>query len=229
MAEVIFSPTVNGNLPKDTKSSFVLKHDGTLADLKASGFLASNFEAGDILQITCTDAYGLYQYGGASTLNIYDTSATINLPVGAIMMWGTATIPTGWLELNGQAISATTYPVLSTLYGANLPDTRGYFIRAEGTNSDGTASAALLTAQGDAIRNITGSITGISETFSKAAASGATSALYKSADTPSAEATPKDVDDTNAGTLSFDASKSVPTAPENRPKNMALKYIIKAW
>lgn len=55
----------------------------------------------------------------------YVDSAAISVPIGCIMMWGTTTPPTGWLELNGQASP----PSLQALYGSVLPDMRGYFPR----------------------------------------------------------------------------------------------------
>jgi microcystin-dependent protein len=80
-----------------------------------------------------------YKHSGGDT--------SVNIPVGAILMWGSSNIPEGWLELNGQAIDATEYPELASLYGLNLPDFRGYFPRAEGTNSDGTQSGTLIQKQ----------------------------------------------------------------------------------
>lgn len=61
-------------------------------------------------------------------------------PPGATMLWWTDTAPTGWVFLEGQAISRTTYPRLfaqfSTTFGVgdgsttfNLPDVRGRFPR----------------------------------------------------------------------------------------------------
>ena len=47
--------------------------------------------------------------------------------VGQIVMWGSSTIPSGWLECNGQSTSGFT--ALATLYGANVPDLRGQFVR----------------------------------------------------------------------------------------------------
>ena len=61
-------------------------------------------------------------------------------PPGVVMTFATPTVPTGWLEANGAAISRTTY---SALFGAigttfgdgdgsttfNLPDLRGEFLR----------------------------------------------------------------------------------------------------
>lgn len=53
-------------------------------------------------------------------------ASTINL-AGSISMWGTATPPDGWLECNGQSTAG--YPNLIAIYGTNVPDLRGEFIR----------------------------------------------------------------------------------------------------
>ena len=58
------------------------------------------------------------------------------VPTGTIVMWGTGTAPSGWLLLQGQTVSRTTYSalyaVLGTLYGAGdgsttfrLPNLKG--------------------------------------------------------------------------------------------------------
>jgi hypothetical protein len=54
-------------------------------------------------------------------------AAAVSTLPGAIVMWGGASIPTGWLECNGQ--STSTYTNLAAIYGANLPDLRGSFVR----------------------------------------------------------------------------------------------------
>lgn len=64
----------------------------------------------------------------------------LGLPIGGIMMYPLGTCPSGYLSLNGNAISRTTYAglfsVLSTIYGVgngsttfNVPDMRGRFPR----------------------------------------------------------------------------------------------------
>ena len=68
-------------------------------------------------------------------------------PVGTIMPYGGATVPSGYLLCNGQVVSRTTYAALfaaiGTTYGTgdgsttfNVPDLRGKF--AEGTPNGGT-------------------------------------------------------------------------------------------
>ena len=85
------------------------------------------------------------------------------VPAGAVMAFAMNSAPTGWLAANGNAISRTTYATLfaaiGTTYGAgngsttfNLPDLRGYFIRGNGTNSDGAASGTFGAKQQDAFK-----------------------------------------------------------------------------
>lgn len=79
------------------------------------------------------------------------------LPVGVPVPWPSATPPTGWLKCNGAAFSAEEYPELAKAYPTNkLPDLRGEFIRGWDDERGVDSGRTLLSAQGDAIRNITG-------------------------------------------------------------------------
>ena len=79
-------------------------------------------------------------------------SKASGVPVGTIVMWGKAIIPDDWLELDGETIPPA-YPALAALYGANVPDFRGMFVRGydpDGTiDPDGT-TRGLLSIQDDA-------------------------------------------------------------------------------
>nr|WP_252322155.1 tail fiber protein [Escherichia coli] len=79
------------------------------------------------------------------------------LPVGVPVPWPSATPPTGWLKCNGAVFSAEEYPELAKAYPTNkLPDLRGEFIRGWDDGRGIDAGREILSAQGDAIRNITG-------------------------------------------------------------------------
>lgn len=80
-----------------------------------------------------------------------------NIPAGVIMDYAGSSVPTGWLECDGSAVSRTTYADLftavSTTWGAgdgsttfNLPDFRG---RARIGRGTGTATAAGSNADVD--------------------------------------------------------------------------------
>ncbi|STE68379.1 phage tail fiber protein [Escherichia coli] len=81
------------------------------------------------------------------------------LPVGVPVPWPSATPPTGWLKCNGAAFSAEEYPELAKAYPTNkLPDLRGEFIRGWDDGRGVDSGRTILNSQGDAIRNITGTI-----------------------------------------------------------------------
>lgn len=139
-------------------------------------------------------------------------------PVGTIAMWGTSIPPENWIELNGQSTSG--YPDLANLYGANVPDFRGKFVRAwdNGAGIDSESSRSLLSNQNDAIRNITGYFTSY---FSST--TGAFSGYKNNGKSSLVNGSGYYVSG-----VTFDASKVVPTAAENRPKNISVMYIIRA-
>jgi hypothetical protein len=62
-------------------------------------------------------------------LGLGNSGIVTGLPVGTPIPWPSSTPPAGFVSMVGQAISQTTYPQLYALYGTNLPDMRGYFIR----------------------------------------------------------------------------------------------------
>lgn len=70
------------------------------------------------------------------------------VPVGSIVMWYTATPPTGWLICNGQAVNSTLYPSLYAIM-TTTPDLRGRF--PVGSGGGAGEVAALLGATGGAI------------------------------------------------------------------------------
>ena len=80
---------------------------------------------------------GFLQTDGSGNLSFQIVNG---VPTGAVFCVAVATIPTGYLECNGAAVSRTTYAALfsfiGTQYGAgngsstfNLPDLRGEFVR----------------------------------------------------------------------------------------------------
>lgn len=75
------------------------------------------------------------------------------LPVGSITMWGGSSAPDGWLELNGG--STTGYPELEKIYGANLPDFRGEFVRGYDNGRGVDSGRSILTAQSNSVQPLT--------------------------------------------------------------------------
>ena len=160
--------------------------------------------------------------------------------VGEVAFFARQSPPSGWLKANGAAVSRTTYAdlfaAIGTTFGAgdgrttfNLPDLRGEFVRGldDGRNVDG--GRRLGAVQGDAIRNITGVFDTSKGTWAQqfvdfAEASGAFDLIKGNKQWTG--------DPNNGGNnlptgFKFDASRVVPTANENRPRNIALLACIK--
>nr|WP_309487065.1 phage tail protein [Enterobacter roggenkampii] len=145
------------------------------------------------------------------------------LPVGVPVPWPSATPPAGWLKCNGAAFTASQYPKLAQAYPALiLPDLRGEFIRGWDDSRGVDSGRSLLSAQGDAIRNITGRVDN-AVTSAKNSYLGAMQ--YQGSSYISVQSGGVNVDAMN---ISFDASRIVPTASENRPRNIAFNYIVRA-
>ncbi|WP_186713570.1 phage tail protein [Escherichia coli] len=145
------------------------------------------------------------------------------LPVGVPVPWPSATPPIGWLKCNGATFSAEEYPELAKAYPTNkLPDLRGEFIRGWDDGRGVDSGRTLLSSQGDAIRNITGNV-GVYSDGLLTYASGVFSLG------PSSSNKQNPIAGTGANAYAtFDASKVVPTANENRPRNIAFNYIVRA-
>ena len=167
-----------------------------------------------------------------STLNLLKLSVEKQegggVPIGTIITWASSKNPTEngtWLECNGQSASA--YPALVAVLGKNtVPEYKGVFLRGYGsvtTNHFGNVvhkSGNIGVVQGDAIRNIYGSHGVDDRTFN---GPGATGAFFKDGGQDSGSERSE-----YGYKLSFDASRVVPTANENRPVNIAVRYFIKA-
>ncbi|WP_134805660.1 phage tail protein [Shigella dysenteriae] len=161
------------------------------------------------------------------------------LPVGVPVPWPSATPPTGWLKCNGAAFSAEEYPELAKAYPTNkLPDLRGEFIRGWDDGRGMDTGRAILSAQGDAIRNIYGEFKTVNtENYSiwesVGTFKGAVVPLNPSTNNSYFSLVRSMVTERTDGTvypkvIGLDASRIVPTANENRPRNIAFNYIVRA-
>ncbi|HDP0339601.1 TPA: tail fiber protein [Salmonella enterica subsp. enterica serovar Concord] len=161
------------------------------------------------------------------------------LPVGVPVPWPSATPPTGWLKCNGAAFSAEEYPELAKAYPTNkLPDLRGEFIRGWDDGRGMDTGRAILSAQGDAIRNIYGEFKTVNtENYSiwesVGSFKGAVVPLNPSTNNSYFSLTRSMVTERTDGAvypkvIGLDASRIVPTANENRPRNIAFNYIVRA-
>ncbi|EFL2499052.1 phage tail protein [Escherichia coli] len=175
------------------------------------------------LDNTLTNLSGKDVAGLLAYLGLGEGSA---LPVGVPVPWPSATPPTGWLKCNGAAFSSEMYPKLAKAYPTNkLPDLRGEFIRGwdDGRGIDNRRN--LLSAQSDTIQNIVGTF-GRTQLFKDALNSGPfsqTDSILSVGLQPT-----ESIEGYGASVWTFDASRSVRTASETRPRNIAFNYIVRA-
>lgn len=154
-------------------------------------------------------------------------------PAGIVSYFAGPAAPSGWMLCNGAAISRTVYArlfaAIGTLYGPgdgsttfNLPDLRGEFIRSWDAGRGVDSGRTLGSHQGDAIRNITGYISGTGQ-FSYFDVAHGAFGLRSAYGQWFAQGGPL----AGHNDFDFDVSRVVPTATENRPRNVALLPCIK--
>ncbi|MEM7926186.1 phage tail protein [Morganella morganii] len=153
-------------------------------------------------------------------------------PVGSVVFLLHGDTPAGrYIKANGAAISRTTYAdlyaVLGLKYGSgngsttfNVPDLRGEFPRFWDDGRGVDSGRALGTAQGDAMRNLTGTL---SRLYGE---SGGGTGVFRGVSVANSS---KYLSGTWEGdrATEFNASNQVPTAGEFRPRNIALAAWIK--
>ena len=162
--------------------------------------------------------------------------------IGIPFFWPSSAMPntvmTEWadmvfLKFNGSTFSAATYPKLALVIPSlTLKESRGEFLRIWDDGRGVDSGRALLSAQGDAIRNITGEIypndgnptniwLGVSPSYSGAMKPASTAVSVRNLGTLPTVAS-------QIGGIRFDASTQVPTASENRPRNIAFNFLVRA-
>lgn len=272
----VYCPTVGG-----TANAIVLTTGYSLAAYAAgqtfsfiAGFSNSsaatvNIDSVGVVNITSPSAVALSAgqiVAGALVVIRYDgtqfqleiSAATpVGLSVGTVMGWPMTTVPGGWLECDGSAVSRSTYAALfaalSTSYGIgdgsttfNLPNYKDYFLRgfdASGTDAasrtdrgDGTTGANVGTKQAGGVEShthiatSTSVVTDSGHTHNLPGNSGAGGAATLNAVNINA------LNDRNVTSGSSTTGVTVATTTTNattggtdtRPKNVTVKWIILA-
>ncbi|MDF8760038.1 tail fiber protein [Escherichia coli] len=223
--------------PKAVKAAYDLANgkqaaDATLTALAALATAADKlpyFTGVDRAALTALTSVGRAILGKTSIQSVLDylgLGEGSALPVGVPVPWPSATPPTGWLKCNGAAFSSEKYPNLAKVYPTNkLPDLRGEFIRGWDDGRGIDSGRNLLSAQNDAIQNIVGSF-GRTQLFRDVLSSGPFSQHGQVLSTGLKET--EIIEGYGAYNWTFDASRSVRTASETRPRNIAFNYIVRA-
>lgn len=193
-----------GEVTVDTTKDVLVVHDGTTA----GGFpVAARANADGTVSILGKDGTLLSTFSNSTKLAEY---TPVPYPKN--------TPPTGYLMMMGQSISSSTYPILYSLYGATLPDMRGEFIRGWDNGRGKDSGRSVLSSQGFALENLTGSLGSVRT-------GGLTGVFYLDGGPISSYT---GATGTGFPSVGFDASRVAQTATETRPTNVAFNYIVKA-
>tara|TARA_R100000388_G_scaffold78528_1_gene57277 strand:- start:2946 stop:3896 length:951 start_codon:yes stop_codon:yes gene_type:complete len=232
------SPTFSGTVTSG--GDIVMSGTGSLQLPTGTTAQRPTGATGDIRFNTTTTAFEGYNGGSWGEL-------ASGVPTGSVFNLATTTVPTGFLECNGAAVSRSTYASLfstiSTTWGAgdgsstfNLPDLRGQFVRGWDNSAGVDSGRSFASSQSDQNKthdhtastiSLTGGIRKISEGF--LAGGSATGVFTKTSDgnnsiTGASSTSPVggvDFDGSHTHTIASDGGTEV------RVKNYALMYVIK--
>ncbi len=182
--------------------------------------------------------------------NSQAASLAAGMPYGALLPWPGETPPDGFIIAQGQQIARLgigSYPKLTAallggklkvvtdaqwaggMTGAystgdgsttfRLPDGRAAFLRGGDIGLGVDPGRVVGSLQGDAIRNITGWFTGVDDVQTNGAFYRGSN-INTDASAPGGNVSPF---------VGFDASLTVPTADENRPRNIAIVWCVRAY
>ena len=150
-----FYSILAGTTIAEGKYGFYARQDG---NVKASGNMTvdGRIKTGEYLEIgsvvtagsSCSPAGLLGRDSTGQVLSCKGGIWSPEMPVGIPQPWPSATIPTGWLECNGQAFNKSQYPLLAKAYPSGvLPDLRGQFIRGLDNGRGKDSGRTLLSEQ----------------------------------------------------------------------------------
>ncbi len=177
-----------------------------------------------------TSNYSLQLYSNGKWLILFSMNMA-----GAVQYFAKSTVPVGWLECDGTAVSRTTYAnlfaAIGTTFGIgdgtttfNLPDLRGEFIRGwdHGRGVDPTSGRTLGSYEADALQNITGTL---SSSADRGGFGGANTGVFGQPYGNSSLSS--GINFNTKRYVDFDASLVARTSTETRPRNIALMPCIK--
>ncbi|RQM78610.1 hypothetical protein EHZ47_00435 [Aeromonas jandaei] len=143
--------------------------------------------------------------------------------VGIPLPWMSATPPAWAINMVGQAINPATDPILASRYPSGfVPDHRAMTVRGWDNGRGIDTGRVLLSQQEDAIRNLIGS-----HNYGPVDSTDPATGVFGSSDAGFVGWLPPTSTSNNrlVRNRTFDASRVVPTAPENRIKSLAYNII----
>jgi microcystin-dependent protein len=199
-------------------------------ELKAASTVSANVSL--TLPTSDGDADQFLKTDGSGALSWATVSTPAGVPTGSVFTMATTTVPSGYLECDGAAVSRTTYAdlfaAIGTTWGSgngsstfNVPDLRGEFVRGWDNGRGVDSSRSFATSQGDAITDHTHKVRSEGE-------SGGDGSNLRNTD-PDNNAPTRTGGFNNyvTGVDAFISGSSTVTATETRPRNIAMMYVIK--
>jgi phage-related tail fiber protein len=186
-------------------------------ELKAASTVSANVSL--TLPTSDGDADQFLKTDGSGALSWATVSTPAGVPTGSVFTMATTTVPSGYLECNGAAVSRTTYAdlfsAIGTTWGSgngsttfNVPDLRGEFVRGWDNGRGVDSSRSFATFQDHAFEDH--------------------EHLYDRATTGSDVTLDRSPEGRNSARSSTHGVVSgANTANETRPRNIAMMYVIK--
>lgn len=241
-AGLTLDPEDFGQVLKALKRLFAAKTEslGALAALTGAKDKLPYFTGADAATLTDLTSVGRDILASATKTAVLEylglgdmqTSLKYGAPlIGELIMWSRPEMPQEWwpdcgmefIPYMGQSFDPVRYPILASIHSnATLSaDMRGMFPRGWDNTRGIDPGRPIMNEQGDAMRNFTGTFGNF-----KAISSVSMSGPFSTQTTTGVS----NASDGGAGpsAVSFDPSRVVPTANENRPKNVAWNFIVRA-
>ena len=161
-------------------------------------------------------------------------------PIGIPFFWPLAAMPNTvmdewanmvFLKPNGASFSAAEYPKLAKVWtGLVIPEMRGEFLRIWDDGRGVDAGRALLSAQLDALQNITGSFSAATAGVAQLSVfvNGGVGAFYPGTQTTSPPNATATTGNDRVSTMYFDAGRVARTSTETRSRNIAFNFLVRA-
>jgi microcystin-dependent protein len=221
-------------------NKIVVNYSGDVTPTTTWGSGGGSF-ANTTINVALTVRVPITEWANQGTVNLLNQQTQSPIKAGIIMPFAGATVPTGWLECDGSTYSQTLYPQLYATLGSTwatctnpltgsaysaptagnfrVPDLRGTFLRGTGTFSDGIGTDTTLAGyQADQMQ---GHYHSTPIQFSSVNDAG-TNFPYLNQGTA-------EISGTVTGPITDGTNGTPRTGKETRPRNVGVKYIIKAW
>ncbi|MFZ5218139.1 phage tail protein [Enterobacter roggenkampii] len=164
------------------------------------------------------------------------------IPVGFPLPWSQATPPSGWLKCNGATFDKAKYPKLAVAYPSGaLPDLRGEFLRGWDDGRGIDSGRSLLASQDSLVAGHTHSLgrmwSSSDETSNSVKHLGVSKNIHNTTKDNMGNGVLEDVDGSlgivigygqGGSFTSTTAIKSNTSSTDNRPRNTAFNYIVRA-